>query len=165
MKKICFTILILILNINYINALDLTIINEQNDNKDNTYTYEINISEISGSYKYSLNNKTSDITFDATGNSSITLKPNTIITIYDLPNSQYKITQNINNNYITYVNNNKNHSITSNLNQINKVTFSNKNKNVTSPQTNRTSIILFNTLIILLISILIISKIKVKKYI
>ena len=163
MKLIYF--IILMLSPITISALDLTIVNEQNDSKQNTYTYEININEISGSYKYTLNNKSSYITFDANGNATITLNPNEIITIHDLPKSNYKITQNINNNYITYINNKKNHSITSNIEQINKVTFSNKNKNVTSPTTSTTPLNAITIITILLLTLLILNKLKVKRYI
>lgn len=163
MKLIYFIILLIFPYT--ISALDLTIINEQNNNTPNKYTYQINIKEISGSYKYTLNNKTSYITFDATGNTTITLNPNEIITIHDLPESEYKITQNINNNYITYINNNKTHSITSNINKINKITFSNKSKNVTSPTTSTIPIYTITFTIITLLILLILTKLKIKRYI
>ena len=163
MKLIYF--IILLISPIYISALDLTIVNEQNDSKQNTYTYEINISEISGSYKYTLNNKTSYLTFDANGNATITLNPNEIITIYELPDSQYKITQNINNNYVTYINNNKTHSITSNISKTNKVTFSNKIINVTSPTTSTIPLNTITLITIILLILLILTKLKIKRYI
>jgi hypothetical protein len=162
--KLIYFIILLISPIS-ISALELTIINEQNDSNKNQYTYNINISNISGSYKYTLNNKTSYLTFDAIGNTTVTLNPNEIITIYDLPDSEYKITQNINNNYITYINNNKTYSITSNISKINKVTFTNKNKKVTSPTTSTIPLNTITIISIILITLLIITKIKIKRYI
>lgn len=163
MKKTIFTLILFFMFIISPKAYELTISNSQNDNIKNTYTYNLNVYKASGAYKYKYNNDESYLVFDATGNATFTLKNNESITITNLPDSKYQIEQNTNNNYETYINNKKTVLYNGDIKNNNKITFINKTKKTTNPNTGTKEIIISIT-IILFIMLIILKNIKTRKY-
>lgn len=164
MKKIIFIFTLFFIITTSVKAADLTIINIQEDNTENTYTYKLNIYNATGAYQYNYENKESYIVFDAAGSTTFTLKNNEKITIKNLPDSSYKIEQEENNNYETYINDKKTFLFYGNTKENNEINFHNKNKNITNPNTTdrKTNILIISC--ILIIFILILKTKKIKKY-
>lgn len=160
MKKLIYTIIIFFIFISTPKAIDLTIINIQDDNTSNTYTYKLNVYNASGAYQYTYQNKDSYLVFDGAGNTTFTLNQNETITIKNLPESTYQIEQNINNNYITFTNDSKTNLLNSSTNIINAITFNNKTKKAQNPNTGAKETII---LIIIFTIIIILSFLKTKK--
>lgn len=160
MKKLIYTIIIFFIFISTPKAIDLTIINIQDDNTSNTYTYKLNVYNASGAYQYTYQNKDSYLVFDGAGNTTFTLNQNETITIKNLPESTYQIEQNINNNYITFTNDSKTNLLNSSTNIINTITFNNKTKKAPNPNTGAKETII---LIIIFTIIIILSFLKTKK--
>ena len=173
----------------------LTITNIQNDNNTQEYTYKLKINEVRGAYRYTKNGEENYMLFAANGEASITLKSNESVTIYDLPNdTNYVITQQLNNKYKTYINSVEMNVIEGVITIENNITFNNiaieftpsnpqekpdeseeenkpneteqeENKKPSkNPYTNDFIIAYFIILVISLVSLVIYSKIKVKKF-
>ena len=173
----------------------LTIVNIQNDNNAQVYTYKLKIDEVRGAYRYTKNGEENYMLFAANGEASITLKSNESVTIYDLPNdTNYVITQQLNNKYKTYINSVEMNVIEGVITIENNITFNNiaieftpsnpqekpdeseeenkpneteqeENKKPSkNPYTNDFIIAYFIILVISLVSLVIYSKIKVKKF-
>ena len=173
----------------------LTITNIQNDNNTQEYTYKLKINEVRGAYRYTKNGEENYMLFAANGEASITLKSNESVTIYDLPNdTNYVITQQLNNKYKTYINSVEMNVIEGVITIENNITFNNiaieftpsnpqekpdesEEENKTNeteqeenkkpsknPYTNDFIIAYFIILVISLVSLVIYPKIKVKKF-
>ena len=121
MKKIIFTIITLFVFTSSVNAYDLTISNLQDDSASNTYTYKLNVYKATGAYQYIYNNNESYIVFDATGNTTFTLQNNEMIIIKNLPESLFQIEQIPNNKYITYTNDKKINTLSSNTKETTEI--------------------------------------------
>lgn len=165
MKKLITFIIIFFIFKSSPKALDLTITNNQNDYKTNTYTYELNIYNATGAYEYNYNNKDSYLIFDAAGNTTFTLKSNETIIIKNVPESSYQIKQILNNNYNTYINNKQTNIFNSNTKTNNKITFVNKVKQSQNPNTSTLPIALLILTIITIITLIHLKHIKIKRYI
>ena len=73
---------------------DLVIKNIQTNDEDISYTYLVELKEISGAYKYTYQEKDNYLVFPANGQKEITIQANQIIIIHDIPeNTNYKVTQ------------------------------------------------------------------------
>ena len=173
----------------------LTITNIQNDNNTQEYTYKLKINEVRGAYRYTKNGEENYMLFAANGEASITLKSNESVTIYDLPNdTNYVITQQLNNKYKTYINSVEMNVIEGVITIENNITFNNiaieftpsnpqekpdeseeenkpneteqeENKKPSkNPYTNDFIIAYFIILVISLVSLVIYTKIKIKKF-
>lgn len=164
MKKLMFTIISLFIFISSVKAYDLTIINKQDDQISNTYTYKLNVYNATGAYQYTYNNNDSYLVFDASGNTTFTLQNNETITIKNLPESLFQIEQIKNDNYITYTNNKKTNTLNSNTKEINEITFDNKTKNASNPNTGTKETIIIITITIILLLITILKTKKIKRY-
>ncbi len=104
----------------------LTIVNIQNDNNAQVYTYKLKIDEVRGAYRYTKNGEENYMLFAANGEASITLKSNESVTIYDLPDgANYVITQQLNNKYKTYINSIEMNVIEGVVTAENNITFNN----------------------------------------
>lgn len=165
MKKLITFIFLFFILMTSPKAYDLTIINIQNNNTTNTYTYELNIFNASGAYQYTYQNTNSYLVFDATGNTKFTLQQNETITIKNLPESSYQIKQTLNNNYNTYINNIQTNIYNSNTKTNNQVTFTNKTKQSQNPNTNTLPTILISLTTVTIITLFFLKRIKIKRYI
>lgn len=106
--------------------VSLTITNYQNTAANLTYTYEINIENVSGAYQITIGNTSQYLVFDAKGRATITLKSNDHATIEELPSgSKYTITQSGMDSYQTSINDLSTNTYTATLSDSNKVTFRN----------------------------------------
>ena len=85
------------------NALtSLTIKNEQNSDETITYKYIIKIPKISRTYRYKYNDKENYLVFTANGETTIELKSNETLIIYDIPvDAEYTIVQETSNENYT----------------------------------------------------------------
>lgn len=164
MKKLIFTIVTLFLFMSSVNAYDLTIINKQDDQISNIYTYKLNIYDATGAYQYIYNDNESYLVFDASGNATFTLQNNETITIKNLPESLFQVEQIKKDNYITYTNNRKTNTLNSNTKEINEITFDNKTKNASNPNTGTKETIILITITIILLLITILKNKKIKRY-
>ena len=164
MKKLITLITIFFIFISSPKAIDLTIINSQNDYNNNTYTYELNVYDATGAYEYIYNNKTSHLIFDAAGNTTFTLHNNESLTIKNLPASSYQIKQLLHNNYNTYINNKQTNIYNSNTKTNNKITFINKTKQSQNPNTSTIPLITLQIALLTIVIIIILKKIKIKRY-
>ncbi len=109
-----------------------TISNIQNDEKEEVYTYNIRINDAQGTYLYNKNGEEGYIVFSARGETSLQLKSNQTITIYDVPNdSYYTVSQSLNKDYKTYINNKETNSVEGIVSSENNVNFINNALNVT----------------------------------
>ena len=93
----------------------MTIKNIQNDDKNISYIYKIEIDDVVGAKRILLNNKEKFIVFTANGEAQILLNSNESITIYDLPeNTKFSVEQinELADTYITKINNEEKSSIT-----------------------------------------------------
>lgn len=164
MKKIIFAITLIFVFTSSVNAYDLTISNIQDDEIPNTYTYKLNVYKASGAYQYSYNNSDSYMVFDATGNTTFTLKNNESIIIKNLPESLFQIEQIPNNKYITYTNDKKINTLNSNTKETSQITFSNKTKNASNPNTGTKETIILITITTILVLLIYLKNKKVKRY-
>lgn len=164
MKKLITFIFLFFIFMASPKAYDLTIINNQNDNILNTYTYELNVFKATGAYQYTYNNTNSYLIFDATGNTTFTLKNNESITLKNLPESSYQIKQILIPNYNTYINNKQNNIFSSNTKTNNTVTFINKTTTSPNPNTATLPFILIGITIITITLLYYLKHLKVKRY-
>lgn len=155
----------------------LEIKNLQNDDKSLLYTYKIKIEGISGAYRYEKNEKEGYMVFSANGEAQFILSSNDTYTIYDLPNEAvYSIEQTniVSNEYTTTTNDENTTTATGIISLDNKVVFDNKTiiKEIEEePEEEKKNpitsdyIVLVTLLFILgLISLIIISSIKIKRF-
>ncbi len=113
------------------NALtSLTIKNEQNSDETITYKYTIKIPEISGAYRYKYNDKENYLVFTANGETTIELKSNETLIIYDIPiDAEYTIVQETSNeNYTIKVGGTETKTYKGKTTDDNNVTFNNSTK-------------------------------------
>ena len=164
MKKIIFTIMTLFVFTSSVNAYDLTISNLQDDSASNTYTYKLNVYKATGAYQYIYNNNESYIVFDATGNTTFTLQNNEMIIIKNLPESLFQIEQIPNNKYITYTNDKKINTLSSNTKETTEITFNNKTKSASNPNTGTKETIILITVTITISFLLYLKNKKIKRY-
>lgn len=114
----------------------LTIKNTQNDNKKISYIYKIKIDGVAGAKKASLNNKEKYIVFTANGEIQLVLNSNESITIYDLPDyAEYSVEQinELEDYYITKVNNEETRIITGKTTYDANISFNNTPNVVETP--------------------------------
>lgn len=144
----------------------ITIKNIQNDNNEQRYTYTIKIDGVAGVIKYDINGKEDYMVFNAKGETTLEVKSNDTISIYDVPfNSNYTITQNSIDDYKTQVNNISTYKYSSTTNDTNIVEFKNTSTIVSNnPETSDNLIkyaIIATAILIFLYSL---KQCKIKKF-
>ena len=144
----------------------ITIKNIQNDNNEQRYTYTIKIDGVAGVIKYDINGKEDYMVFNAKGETTLEVKSNDTISIFDVPyNSNYTITQNSIDDYKTQVNNISTYKYSSTTNDTNIVEFKNTSTIVSdNPETSDNLIkyaIIATAILIFLYSL---KQCKIKKF-
>lgn len=150
-----------------VSKTNIEIKNIQKDNEDVTYTYNVIIRDVVGATRYSIDGKESYTVFSSKGETTLTLKANQTLIIYDIPyNTYYSIEQVSNNKYVTSVNNKNQNIIEGVTVQSNIITFNNTSKVVSAnPNTADYSIIYIVSAILSIIAfILLIKTVKVKRF-
>ena len=145
---------------------NLTIKNVQNTSDAITYTYNIKLDGLQGSYRYTLNGVESYMVLNAVGSSSIEVNSNQTLIIYDIPvNTTYTIEQNRPANYKTIVDNVETTMAQGTTVNGSTITFNNEttvvdSNPVTSDKINIVAIILF----LAAATSIVLKNIKVKRY-
>lgn len=153
------------------NNVNLTIVNTQNDTKVLSYTYKITIPDISGAYRYTINDKEKYVVFNARGEATITINSNEKIIIYDIPSgTKYTIEQTGgDSSYTKKANNVVGTKATGTINKDTTVTYSNtvpvKEPNPShNPNTADTYTLGFILFAIALVIFIAIRYIKIKRF-
>ena len=145
---------------------DVVIKNIQDDTREFNYTYVINIEDLVGAVKYSINGNMEYTVFNAKGEASIIMTSNDTLVLYDIPiDRSISVVQTTNENYKVYIDGNNTNKFSGVTGSINDIEFNNNsNSNVKNPNTiDRVFnyVILAISLLILIISL---SQVKVKKF-
>lgn len=151
--------------------VNLTIVNTQNDSKVLSYTYKITMTDISGAYRYTINDTEKYVVFNARGEATITINSNEKIIIYDLPSgTKYTIEQTGgDSSYTKKANNVVGTKATGTINKNTTITYSNTvpvkdtnpSHNPNTADTYTLGIILFSIALVIFIAI---RYIKIKRY-
>lgn len=150
-----------------VSKTSIEIINYQNDQQKEKYTYNITIRDVTGATRYSVDGVESYAVFSSNGEATITINSNQKIIIYDIPyNTYYSIEQASNSKYVTSVDNKNQNIIEGVTAQNNIVTFNNTNKVVSAnPSTADYSIMYIVSAILSLIALIVLIKtVKVKRF-